>query len=478
LDVESGSPGPERPHSWWRAVFAWTLLAGILAVPAALAQTPGAGELGHGEFPWVALAAIVPLLFASAYFSASEVAFSSLHPVRLRGMALENGVVGPLIARMMQHKGQLLSTILIGNLFANVLIAVLMPPSIYAALRTAGLAEPVALTILTIVVSTFILVLVGEISPKVIAQRVTEQYCRAAAVPLRGCEIILAPVRWTVLHITELVFRMTGLNDVKPAPFITDDEFRTVLNDSEQQGVIESEEGQMIQAILQIGDRMVREILVPRPDVIAIDARATVSEAIALFREQEYSRMPMYTDDLDHVTGILFAKDLLPKLVHGQGDTSIRSLARRVEFVPETMNIRDFVRFAQRHRVHLAIVVDEYGGTAGIVTLEDAIEEVVGDIFDESDQASKAWRRLRKGVYRVRGSMSLEDLTELLHVPINDEEHNTVAGFVMDQLKRVPGEGDRLEYGPLVLTVERIDGRRIESIVVEKQPAAVKNEAS
>lgn len=475
MDAESGSTRSRNVKFGWRAALTWAWLIAVLAASAtAQASDPADPE----NAPWGVLPVLLALIGASAYFSASEVAFSSLHAVRLRGMALEGGIVGPLIARMMLHRGQLLSTILIGNMITNVLIGVLMPPPVNSFITSIGIKNPFAASILTVVLTTIILVFFGEISPKVFAERISERFCRVAVLPLRGCEIILTPIRWAVLHITELVFRFIRLDDIKPAPFITDEEFRTVLNDSEQHGVIESEEGQMIQAILQIGDRMLREILVPRPDIIAIDATSTVSESIALFRKQQFSRIPMYTEDLDHITGILFAKDLLPKMAHGQGNESIRGLARRAEFVPETMNIRDFVRFAQRHRVHLAVVVDEYGGTAGIVTLEDAIEEVVGDIFDETDETSKMWKRLKTGAYRVQGNMPLDDFSDLLHVPINDDEHTTVAGFIMDQLNRVPEDGDTLEHASLLFTVERVEGKRIESLKVERQSGAAKKEAS
>jgi CBS domain containing-hemolysin-like protein len=278
---------------------------------------------------------------------------------------------------------------------------------------------------------------------------------------------MFAPARWASLRLTEILFRVTRFNDIQPAPFMTDEEIISILTDSEAQGVIEEQEGQMIQAILESGDAFVREILVPRPDVTAIERNAPVSEALDLFRQHAFSRMPVYQDDIDHITGVLVAKDLLPCVLRGELDRPIGPLARRASFVPETMSIREFIRYSQRRHMHLSVVVDEYGGTEGLVTLDDAIEEVVGEIRDAGKANNKRYKRLAKGSYRVEGTLPLYELSRLLDIEIESPEHETVAGYFMEQLKRIPKTGDQIEAGHVRMTVEETEGKRASQLRVD-----------
>jgi CBS domain containing-hemolysin-like protein len=270
-----------------------------------------------------------------------------------------------------------------------------------------------------------------------------------------------------LLHFTDFLFRVTRFNDIKAAPFITDDEFRSVLTDSEAQGVIDEEEGQMIQAILEFSDAHVKEILIPRPDVVALSKDATVAEAITLFREHGFSRMPVFEEDLDHISGLLVMKDLLPSITKGELDRPARELARVPRYVPESMTIHRFVKDAQKTRTHLAVVVDEYGGTEGIVSLEDALEEVVGHIQNEDVEEEPLFDELRQGVYQVDGGLPLDELSELIGVELKDEEHETVAGFFIEKAKRLPEPGDWVEHCGVVFIVEKVDGKRVSSLRVE-----------
>jgi putative hemolysin len=260
-----------------------------------------------------------------------------------------------------------------------------------------------------------------------------------------------------------------------PAPFITDDEFLSVLSEGEATGAIERGEREMIQGILEFSEVMLKEVLVPRPDMIALHEAATIREAVDLFREQEYARMPVYRENLDDITGILYAKDLLPFAEQSDVDRPITPLLRKAHFVPETMTVAGFVKMAQRLRTHMAIVVDEYGGTEGLITLQDALREVVGDIGDDVEEGSPGYTKLQEGVYRIDGSLSLHELEELTGVPFEDEEHTTVAGFLMDKTDKIPGVGDRIEHAGVKFTVEKMDGKRVALLrlqVLEKDAEA------
>jgi CBS domain containing-hemolysin-like protein len=473
---------PESPlfgRSLLFAVVAVIVMACIMWPSwSASAQDSGAAVSESKTFTTPVVISLVLLLTGSAFFSASEVAFFAIHKVRLRGMAESGSNFSRLVAQMMEHPNRLLITILIGNMIVNVMISVLLPVPLQNLLSEVTHQGTAVTLPLTIILSTLVLVVVGEITPKVIAVRMNEFYARAAAYPMWAIDRFLYPVRWAALNFTEGFFRVTRFNDIKAAPFITDDEFLHVLSDSEARGVIEEEEGQMIQGILESSDALLREILVPRPDVVAIDQTATVKDALELFREHEFSRMPAYETDLDHVQGVLFAKDLLPYVVRGEWDMSIQSICRRPNFVPETMTIRGFVRDAQRKRMHLSVVVDEYGGTAGIVTLEDAMEEIVGDIRDEDEIEPPLYKELGPGTFQVDGGLPLDELSDLLGVEIPDEEHETVAGFFIEQTNKIPEIGDTLTHDGMLFVIDSVDGKRAERLTVHLDEETVEESPS
>lgn len=415
--------------------------------------------------------AIVGLLFlmlGSAFFSAAEVAFFSLHKVRLRGFAGSESFTSRGVAALMQFPGKLLITILIGNTMLNVLISVLLPTRLEHVLESVYHLDPVWAYPLTVFISTFIIVFFGEIMPKVIAVRFSEPFAKLSVVPMLFFDKVLNPIRIFVLWFTDFLFRVTRFDDIKAAPFITYDEFFSVLSESEAHGVIEEEEGQMIQGILETGDAMLREILIPRPDVIAVEQKSTVRAALETFREHEYSRMPVFNENLDNIVGILFAKDLLRYVSRGELDRSISSIIRRVNFVPQTMTVQAFLRDAQHKRMHLAIVADEFGGTEGIVTLEDAIEEVVGDIHDVSDEPEPPqYTQLSDRVYRVDGSLPLDELSALIGVDLEDGSHETVSGFFMSHTHKIAEEGDVIEQSGVQFAVEQVTGKRVSSFLIE-----------
>jgi len=318
-----------------------------------------------------------------------------------------------------------------------------------------------------VAVCTFILVVVGEISPKIVAVSTGERFARLAVYPVLVVDRLLAPVRDGLLRFTDMLFRATHFHDLRAAPFITDEEFKSVLTHGEAQGVIEEDERQMIQGILEFRDALLREILVPRPDVIALAEDATVRDALDTLREHEFSRMPVYQESLDTVVGILVAKDLIPSFAKGDLDRSVQTLMRPPHFVPETMTAQQFVNDARRHRAHLAVVVDEYGGTEGIVTLEDAIEEVVGDIRDEDEHEEPAYKQLAEGTYRVEGGLPLDELSEVIGIPLVDEAHETVGGFLMEKAEKVLESGDEIELAGVRFTVEACEGKRASTVRVQ-----------
>ncbi|HNR36084.1 MAG TPA: hemolysin family protein [Candidatus Hydrogenedentes bacterium] len=451
------------------------LCALILPITASfVAKADAAAVLTYGAlwenlphfFPANVLVLLGALLVLSALFSSCETAFLAIQKPRLRAMRQEKALTARWVVAMLDEPGRLLTTILVGNLLVNTLIGVMLGSRLSGWFEAAGTGAVVSYSA-TIAICTTVLLVFGEVLPKVFAIRVQEAYARVAVVPLLAADRLLAPLCATLLRVTDFLFQITHFSAFHAAPYITDEELKTILSDEQTPSAIKEEGRQMIRRILEFHDVSLREILIPRPDVIALSEDATVAEAHAQFREYEFSRIPVYRDDLDHIVGILFAKDLLPSVLQGETSRTVKSLARPAHFVPQTMSVQQFIRNVQRQRSHMAIVVDEYGGTAGIVTLHDAIEQIVGSLGDEGDEEQPSCERVAEGVYRVRGSVPIEELSDLLEIPLEDEEHHTVAGFLMAHMEKVPAAGDTFVHAGVRFTVERVEGKRADTVRVE-----------
>jgi len=407
------------------------------------------------------------LLCLSAYFSASEIAFFSLHKLTLRTMRESDRAADRLVGQLMVHPGNLLTSILMSNSIINVLLSMVLAAPVEAVFSQSFQLPAVAAYAIAVGVTTAVLVFFGEIFPKVLVVQNSQAFARFSAPIIFVIDKALYPLRDTMIFLISGVFRITGFSKVRPAPFITDQEFVSLLSEGEATGVIEKEERQMIQGIIEYSDVMLREILIPRPDIIALRDSATVEEALNLFREEGYSRMPVYHDTIDSVVGILAVKDLLPLVNNASWDDPILPLIRKAHFVPETMNVANFMKAVQKMRTHIAIVVDEFGGTEGLVTLEDALREVVGDIAEEDEDEEPMIEDLGDGRYRADGGFTLHEFQELTGIALPDEEHTTIAGFLMNHIEKIPEEGDVIDFSGVVFTVEEVDGKRVSTMNIQ-----------
>ena len=426
--------------------------------------------LAFGEhLPASVLALVVCLVILSAFFSSCETAFLSIPQPTLRGMREGPRLTGRLVAGLLDNPGRLLTTVLVGNMLANTVIAVVLGTRVKDFLGDVGLSS-FAAYLTAVVICTSVLLLFGEIAPKILAVRTRESYACMAVIPLLAVDRALTPLRDGFLRLTDFIFRVTHFHELHAAPFITDVELKSILAHEQTTTAVQEEGRQMIRRILEFHDVQLREILVPRPDIVALPEDATVAEALTIYREHEFSRIPVYRDDLDHITGVLFAKDLLPRLTKNELEVPVKAIIRPPRFVPETMSVDRFIKDVQRLRSHLAVVVDEYGGTEGIVTLHDAIEQVVGDIMDEDEEERNPYQQVSEGVYHVEGNLPLDELTGLIGIPIEDEEHNTVSGFMMAQTEKVLSVGDEIEHSGVLFTVEKVDGKRASLVRIETRP--------
>ncbi len=295
--------------------------------------------------------------------------------------------------------------------------------------------------------------------------------------------LALAPLVYLLGRILALPTRMLiGLANVllpgkglKQGPFVSEEEIRSMAVVGHEEGSIEEDEKELIHSIFEFGDTIVREVMVPRPDIIAIEDDKTLRDVQVLVVEHGTSRIPVYDadDDLDDVIGIVFAKDVLKALHQGKHDMKLADIVREARYVPESKKVADLLREMQREKFHLALVTDEYGSVSGLVSLEDLLEELVGEITDEYDQEELEVERVGEGVYRVSGKVSVDDVNELLEAELPDEEWDTVAGLVLDLFGKIPRQGEEVTFQGLSFRAEEVQGRRIAKVLITRAPASV-----
>lgn len=437
------------------------------SLPVAEASLPMVAVSWYEIFTPGIISMTLLLLAVSSFCSASEVAYFSLHKLKIRSMNEMDGFAGKLVYVLMQHPGNLLTTVLMSNSIVNVLLSVVLSGPSERFFSTSLLLPPAASYPLALAFTTAVLVFFGEILPKVMVVQSPAGFAQFAAPFLLVMDRGLSPLRSALIWFTTLIFRLTGISRMTPAPFITDEELFSLLSEGEASGAIEQDERKMIQGILEFGEVQVREVRVPRRDMITLPFNATVADALELIRERPISRIPVIGENLDQIRGILFAKDLLPLVEDNLLEQRIRPLVRRAHYVPEAMSVAQFIRTAQRLRTHIAIVVDEYGGTEGLITLDDALREVVGAIDEKSShEEAHTVLRLSDHSFEVDGGFPLWDLEPLTGLQLETPEHTTVAGFLMERIERLPVAGDEVEYEGVHFRVEEMDGRWVKRVQI------------
>ena len=257
---------------------------------------------------------------------------------------------------------------------------------------------------------------------------------------------------------------------IREGPFVSEEEIRSMAEVGSQEGAIEEDEKEMIHSIFEFGDTVVREVMTPQPDIVAVEASGSLDEVLDLVIRHGYSRIPVYRDNRGEIIGIVYAKDVLRELHSGSNGRSIRELARRAYFVPESKRVADLLREMQQEKVHVAIVVDEYGSVVGLVTLEDLLEEIVGEIADEYDREEPQVEPAGDGRFRVNARLPVDELNELLEAELPNEEWDTVGGLMMGILGRLPTQGEQVDFEGLRFTAERVQGRRISKVMIERLP--------
>lgn len=409
----------------------------------------------------------VVCLMLSAFFSSAETAFFALSPLRLKKLEDEGDVRAAEILKVLANKQKMLITLLMGNTLVNVASTAIATSFFIDYLPKSRLTEligvgPTVSVAISSVIMTVVLLVFGEITPKTVAIFGAYGYSRVVVKPLRLFMFVLSPFSsMTVWFISKFFPRYADWNSHLGSS-TSMEEIDSYFTLGEEVGIIERDEKEMISSVFEFGDTLVREVMVPRPDIIAMPISIGLEDLLKFIREDGHSRFPVYDGNIDKVVGILYVKDILIKLTEIQVNYDLFKLLRPPFFVPETKKLNDLLSEFQKRKQHLAMVVDEYGGISGLVTIEDLLEEIVGEIVDEYDLEEQApMNRIDEHVYSIDARYSISDLEAELNCELEYEDSETVGGFVLEKMGRIPQRGESFVEPQGVFQVTEIKGNRI-----------------
>ncbi len=417
--------------------------------------------------------AVIAVLFAfSAVLALAETAFVRVSRIRLLNLEEEGDKRAERVLRMLEHPEQTMNTVLLMLLACQMVSATLLGTVLEPSFGTAGV-------IAGMVIEIFVVFTFAEVAPKTFAV----QHAERAVMSVSGLLSFLtyfAPLRLLTrgfIGVANIVLPGKGL---RGGPFVTEEEILTMADVAAQEASIETGERELIHSIFEFGDTVVREVMVPRPDMVSVDADATVDEAIRIAIAAGKSRLPAFSENTDDIIGLVFLKDLVTRSGSGEGNEPVRQMLRSAHFVPESKRVAELLREMQTEKFHMAVVIDEHGGTAGLVTMEDLLEEIVGEITDEYDLDEPSIEQLPNGALRVPGRTPIDEVNELLDADLPQEEWDTVGGLVFDALGHVPVEGECARVSGLEFCAERMQGRRIVTVRITRlstEPNADENGA-
>jgi len=430
--------------------------------------------------PVFIVASIVVLLLGNGFFSGSEIAVISARRSRIEALAEEGSAAARRVKVLQDGMDQFLATVQIGvtvmGTLAGVLGGVLATRYIEPRFSAFGVSSwmPPALLASALVGLTIVYVelVLGELVPKALALRYTETFALLVSGPL---QLMARTSRWLVNFLgasTRLVLRVFGIREAHSRTFVSEEEIKHLVKQGRKQGVLDQTEMDIIHSVFELTDTSVRKVMVPRPKVFALDANTAPSEVGSLIVESGFSRIPAYEGSIDNIVGLVYVKDAL-RLLEKRQPVVIRKILHPVHFVPETKKVGKLLKELQKRRTHMAVVIDEHGSATGIVTLEDIIEEIVGEIHDEYDWEERPVERLRDGSLVVEGTVSAAELRDAYAVPLPEStEFETVAGFMLDRLGSVAKGGEVVEVGEWRLTVVDVERNRISKVKIEKREPA------
>ena len=412
------------------------------------------------------LVGILICVVFSGYFSASETAFTTINQIRLKTLA-DNGDSGAaLVLKISENYDKMLTTILIGNNIVNIASASMATLMFAALLMDQDLGASVSTAVMTIVVLIF-----GEVSPKCLAKENPEAFARFSAPILKLLMFVLTPVNFLFMQwrkLLSLVFKK------KTESKMTQEELITIVDEAQSEGGIDEENGELIRSAIEFDDVDAREILTPRVALVGVDKETPFAEIAKAFEENPYSRLPVYEESIDNIVGVIHEKDYFCAL--HQGKTSLEEIQTKPLYISGTVKVSDLLRMLQHYKVHMAVVVDEFGGTEGIVTMEDIVEELVGDIWDEHDVVVNYFQKINDTTFKIDCRADLDEMFEFLDIQASDDDYDcvTVNGWVMEKLEKIPAVGDSFDFEDLHITVTKGTAHHATELTVQRvSPGAV-----
>ena len=400
---------------------------------------------------------LIVLLLGSGFFSASETSLMSLSKIRIRYME-EEGVKGAkLVSSLIEKSSDLLSSILVGNNVVNIAATSVSTSLFISIFGDGGVA--IATAVMTVLVLIF-----GEITPKTIAANSPEKIAVIVSKPISIIMKITKPIVWVFNLLTGIIFKIMGIENDGVKPFITEEELKAMVNVSHEEGVLEIEEREIINNVFQFGDMQAKEAMIQRLDMVAVNIEDSYDEIIELFKSEKLSRLPVYQESIDDIVGILNIKDIIFLSDEEIQNFNIKNYVREAFFTYEFKKITQLLEEMKKEKSQMAIVVDEYGGTAGLLTIEDLVEVIVGDIDDEYDEEEEEIVKVSDNEYLVEGSTKISDVNEQIGINFESDEFDSIGGFIIGYLKRIPEENELIEVGNVKFSIESIDKNRINKI--------------
>lgn len=404
---------------------------------------------------------LIILLLLSAFFSSAETSLTTVNRIRIRSLAEDGNSRAKVVLEITENSSKLLSTILIGNNIVNLSASALTTTIAY------GFGHDAAIAIATGIITVAILIF-GEITPKTIATLHAETLALLYAYPIRLIMWLITPISVAINLMSSFIFFILRIDPNAKPEAMTEDELRTIVDVGHESGVIEEEERDMINNVFDLGDAKAKDVMVPRVNMIFADVDSTYNELIDIFRENKFTRLPIYEETTDNVIGTINMKDLL--LFDNTKDFHVRNILREAYFTHEHKNISELLVEMRESSYNIAIVLDEYGETAGLITLEDILEEIVGEIHDEYDvnEEEEIFRQIDENTYMVEGSMSLDDLDDRLELRLESEDYDSLGGYLIEKLDRLPEVGDEYTTEDNIrLVVDSMNKNRVEKVRIE-----------
>ena len=409
------------------------------------------------------LVLIVLLLLFAAFWAMAETAISRVGRAKALHLAQEKKKGASALLRIVEDPAPFLNVVLLLTLLSHITSTVLATVLAIRVFDDAG--EVIATIGMTLVIFVF-----AEVVPKTFTVQRTDRAALLMARPVLWLGTALKPLGKLLIGISNAMMILLPGRGLPKGPFITEDEIRHMVDVAEEDQEIEEDERELIHSVFEFGDTVVREVMVPRPDMVTLPSDTSFDDALKTIVEAGYSRIPLFEGDTDNIVGVLYAKDLLKRIHESKANAKVSTLGRAPSFVPEQKKVAELLREMQNQHVHMSIVVDEYGGTAGLVTIEDLIEEIVGEIVDEYDNEEPLVEPIDDDTLRVDAKMPIDEVNELLDVDLPHEEWDTVGGLVFGLTGRVPVAGEKVRFDSIEFRTERVTGRRIQKVVIKKLP--------